>query len=46
MPFGAEITDRGVRFALWAPSAKSVAVVADGAEHDMPMRAVAGAGSF
>ncbi len=36
MPFGAETTDRGVRFALWAPSAKSVALVMDGAEHEMP----------
>ncbi len=36
MPFGAETTDRGVRFALWAPSAKSVALVVDGTEHDMP----------
>jgi maltooligosyltrehalose trehalohydrolase len=36
MPFGAEIGDRGVRFALWAPSANNVAVVLDGAEHDMP----------
>ena len=36
MPFGAETTDRGVRFSLWAPSAKSVALVLDGAVHDMP----------
>ena len=36
MPFGAEVTDRGVRFALWAPSAEKVALVVDGAEHEMP----------
>ena len=27
MPFGAEITEAGVRFALWAPSAESVTLV-------------------
>jgi maltooligosyltrehalose trehalohydrolase len=36
MPFGAEITDEGVRFALWAPTARVVALVLDGAEHPMP----------
>ena len=36
MPFGAEITDEGVRFALWAPSAKNVSLLLDGAEHPMP----------
>jgi maltooligosyltrehalose trehalohydrolase len=36
MPFGAEITDEGVRFALWAPTAREVALVVDGAEHPMP----------
>jgi maltooligosyltrehalose trehalohydrolase len=36
MPFGAEITDGGVRFALWAPTAREVALVLDGAEHPMP----------
>jgi maltooligosyltrehalose trehalohydrolase len=36
MPFGAEITDGGVRFALWAPTATEVALVLDGAEHRMP----------
>jgi len=36
MPFGAEITDEGVRFALWAPTARDVAVVVDGTEHTMP----------
>ena len=35
MPFGAEITDAGVRFALWAPTAREVALVVDGAEHPM-----------
>ena len=33
MPFGAEIADDGVRFALWAPTAKDVALVVDGADH-------------
>ncbi len=36
MPFGAAITDEGVRFALWAPSAKNVSLLLDGAEHPMP----------
>jgi maltooligosyltrehalose trehalohydrolase len=36
MPFGAEITPEGVRFALWAPTAQDVALVIDGAEHAMP----------
>jgi maltooligosyltrehalose trehalohydrolase len=36
MPFGAEITAEGVRFALWAPTAERVALVVDGAEHPMP----------
>jgi maltooligosyltrehalose trehalohydrolase len=36
MPFGSEITDEGVRFALWAPTAKSVSLLLDGAEHPMP----------
>jgi maltooligosyltrehalose trehalohydrolase len=36
MPFGAEITDEGVRFALWAPTAREVALVVDGSEHPMP----------
>ena len=31
MPFGAQIVDGGVRFALWAPSAQSVEVMIDGA---------------
>ncbi|HEX2725573.1 MAG TPA: malto-oligosyltrehalose trehalohydrolase, partial [Beijerinckiaceae bacterium] len=36
MPFGAELTSGGVRFALWAPTARDVALVLDGAEHAMP----------
>jgi maltooligosyltrehalose trehalohydrolase len=36
MPFGAEVTGDGVRFALWAPSAKSVDLVLDGQNHPMP----------
>jgi maltooligosyltrehalose trehalohydrolase len=37
MPFGAEITGEGVRFALWAPTAQEVSLVLDGAEHPMPL---------
>ena len=36
MPFGAEMTEEGVRFALWAPTAREVALVLDGADHPMP----------
>ena len=36
MPFGAEVTKEGVRFALWAPSAKSVDVVVEGRRTPMP----------
>ena len=36
MPFGAETTPDGVRFALWAPTAKDVTLVVDGAEHRLP----------
>src|SRR3712207_2286166 len=36
MPFGAEITEGGVRFALWAPTAREVALVLDGSERPMP----------
>jgi maltooligosyltrehalose trehalohydrolase len=36
MPFGAELRDDGVRFALWAPSANEVGLVLDGREHAMP----------
>ena len=35
MPFGAEISDEGVRFALWAPTARSVSLVLDGRERPM-----------
>ncbi len=36
MPFGAEIVEGGVRFALWAPTAQDVTLVLDGTEHRMP----------
>jgi maltooligosyltrehalose trehalohydrolase len=36
MPFGAELREDGVRFALWAPSATEVRLVLDGQEHPMP----------
>lgn len=36
MPFGAVITDGGVRFALWAPTARDVSLILDGSEHPMP----------
>lgn len=39
MPFGAELVPEGVRFALWAPSAKRVALLLDGAEHAMAAEA-------
>jgi maltooligosyltrehalose trehalohydrolase len=35
MPFGAEMTAEGVRFALWAPTAREVRLVLDGAEQAM-----------
>jgi maltooligosyltrehalose trehalohydrolase len=35
MPFGAQITGEGVRFALWAPTAREVALVLDGATRPM-----------
>ncbi len=35
MPFGAETTADGVRFALWGPSARDVRLVLDGAERPM-----------
>jgi len=35
MPFGAEIAADGVRFALWAPSAREVRLVLDGADRSM-----------
>jgi len=36
MPFGAEIADEGVRFALWAPTAKRVEVVCGERRLEMP----------
>jgi maltooligosyltrehalose trehalohydrolase len=41
MPFGAEVMDDGVRFSLWAPSAREVELLLDGQAHSMP---AAGAG--
>src|SRR5262245_13678954 len=35
-PFGAELRDDGVRFRLWAPAARSVELVLDGRDVDMP----------
>jgi maltooligosyltrehalose trehalohydrolase len=35
MPFGAEIARDGVRFALWAPTARDVGLVLDGTERPM-----------
>jgi maltooligosyltrehalose trehalohydrolase len=35
MPFGAEVTSKGVRFALWAPSAERVELVLDDTELSM-----------
>jgi maltooligosyltrehalose trehalohydrolase len=36
MPFGVEQTPDGVRFALWAPTARDVRLVLDGSEREMP----------
>src|SRR4051812_6605749 len=36
MPFGAEILPDGVRFALWAPTAREVTLLVDGSERPMP----------
>ena len=36
MPFGAEVGPDGVRFALWAPTARDVALVLDGGERPIP----------
>ncbi len=36
MEFGAEMVGGGVRFALWAPTAKSVDLVVDGIDHPLP----------
>jgi len=40
MPFGAEITENGVRFRLWAPQAKQVDLILgeDGRERCLPMQ--------
>ncbi|GGC54582.1 malto-oligosyltrehalose trehalohydrolase [Chelatococcus reniformis] len=35
MPFGAELSDEGVRFALWAPNAAKVELVVDGEAQEM-----------
>ena len=35
MPFGAEIVNEGVRFSLWAPTAREVKLVLDGAEYPL-----------
>lgn len=37
MPFGAEITEDGVRFSLWAPTARDVSLVLEGS--NLPMQA-------
>jgi malto-oligosyltrehalose trehalohydrolase len=39
MPFGAQLTPHGVRFRLWAPGARSVAVELEGARGSVPMEA-------
>ena len=39
MPFGAEVTDDGVVFRLWAPSQERGAVIVDGVEHALEPRA-------
>jgi maltooligosyltrehalose trehalohydrolase len=36
MPFGAEVTDDGVQFSLWAPTAREVSLILDGADRPMP----------
>ena len=36
MPFGAEVAEDGVRFALWAPTAREVALVLGEKPHAMP----------
>ena len=36
MPFGAQVEPEGVRFALWAPTARDVVLVLDGQDHPMP----------
>lgn len=39
MPFGAELSDGGVRFALWAPTANDVSLLLDGRRLSMPQEA-------
>jgi malto-oligosyltrehalose trehalohydrolase len=36
MPFGAEVTERGVRFSIWAPAAREAMLHVDGREVTMP----------
>ncbi|KQQ31612.1 malto-oligosyltrehalose trehalohydrolase [Methylobacterium sp. Leaf123] len=36
MRFGSEFAEDGVRFALWAPTAKDVTLVVDGTDHPIP----------
>jgi maltooligosyltrehalose trehalohydrolase len=36
MPFGAEVTDEGVRFSLWAPTARQVELLLGGEARPMP----------
>ena len=42
MPFGAETTNAGVRFRLWAPGASSVSVKLDGVEGALPLEPLPG----
>ncbi|WP_243373423.1 malto-oligosyltrehalose trehalohydrolase [Microvirga solisilvae] len=37
MPFGAEVTAEGVRFSLWAPTARDARLVVDGTDHAMEL---------
>ncbi|KAB1073055.1 malto-oligosyltrehalose trehalohydrolase [Methylobacterium planeticum] len=36
MAFGSELSGTGARFALWAPTARDVTLVVDGADHALP----------
>lgn len=38
MPFGAELSDAGTRFRLWAPGQKTIALSIDGSHEAWPMR--------
>lgn len=42
LPFGAELVPQGVRFRLWAPKAKTVALMLEGRSAPIPMPAEAG----